>query len=318
MQNKLDSMKGFNTERPFRCLTLAYLFLIFGLPAAILVLPFLFTAAWWIKPLACACLPFLYFLLVGLVAGLLSLPHQRAIVPGKFPRRFTHRVYFHRRAYGLCWTTIYYCLPTYYLFLSFNFLKRILFRLFGYRGHMEFTTYPDTWIRDLPLLELGQGVYISNKATMGTNIALANGSILVDKIVLDDGVLIGHLTMLAPGVTLKRKVEIGVGCSIGIKVQIGERSKVGPTCGIDHGSVIGRNVKIGPASYLGKQVIIGDNIIIPPGTIVPAKSHLMTQADVELLCNTAKRVSPRAHPLLAESFGSAVDLPAGGLLTEAL
>ena len=34
---------------------------------------------------------------------------------------------------------------------------RDVFRIFGYRGSMDFTIYPDTWIRDLPLLDFGEG-----------------------------------------------------------------------------------------------------------------------------------------------------------------
>jgi hypothetical protein len=49
------------------------------------------------------------------------------------------------------------------------------FRLFGYRGSMKFTVYPDTWIRDLPLLMFGEGAYVSNRATLRTNIVLSNG-----------------------------------------------------------------------------------------------------------------------------------------------
>jgi hypothetical protein len=41
--------------------------------------------------------------------------------------------------------------------------------------HMTFTVYPDSWIRDLPLLPFGQGEYVANPSTIGTNIVLNKG-----------------------------------------------------------------------------------------------------------------------------------------------
>jgi hypothetical protein len=68
--------------------------------------------------------------------------------------------------YGLCWTSLYYCKPVYHFCLCVPWLKALVFRLFGYRGDLNFTVYPDTWIRDLPLLDFGKGAYISNRATL--------------------------------------------------------------------------------------------------------------------------------------------------------
>ena len=91
----------------------------------------------------------LYPLAYLLTCGLLSRPFWSAIKPGRFPRSLSHPVYFGRRLYGLCWTAVYYS-PFYWLYLSVPTLKWLTFRLFGYRGQMDFTLYPDTWIRDLP------------------------------------------------------------------------------------------------------------------------------------------------------------------------
>jgi hypothetical protein len=126
--------------------------------------------------------PILVSVIFATTAGICSLPFQRYIIPGKFRRNLNDTVYFGRRAYGLCWTALYYCTPVYFLCLSFAPLKWLTFRLFGYRGSMNFVIYPDTWIRDLPLLNFGDCAYLSNKATVGTNIALSNGLILVGPI----------------------------------------------------------------------------------------------------------------------------------------
>ena len=83
-------------------------------------------------------------------------------MPGSFPRDLRAPLYRGRRLYGLCWTAVYYFTPVYWLFLTVPLLRRALFRLFGYRGQMDFTVYPDTWIRDLPLLEFGRGAYVGS------------------------------------------------------------------------------------------------------------------------------------------------------------
>src|SRR5690606_32657555 len=101
-----------------------------------------------------------------LISGLLSCPFQSAIIPGRFPRDLGESIYARRRLYGLCWTLVYYCKPVYAGWLAVPALKRLLFRLFGYRGPTDFTVYPDTWIRDLPLLHFGSGVYVANRATL--------------------------------------------------------------------------------------------------------------------------------------------------------
>ncbi len=102
------------------------------------------------------------------------------------------------------------------------------FRLFGYRGQMDFTVYPDTWIRDLPLLKFGKAAYLANRSTIGTNMALSNGKILVDTIEVGENATVGHLTMLAPGVSVGANSEVGAGCEIGIRVRIGSESLIQP------------------------------------------------------------------------------------------
>ena len=74
----------------------------------------------------------------------------------------------------MCWTSLYYCAPAYYLCLSLRPLKALAFRLLGHRGSLDFKVDPDTWIRDLPLRDLGPGAYVSNRATLGTNMVLSN------------------------------------------------------------------------------------------------------------------------------------------------
>ncbi len=239
----------------FRWLSAAYLLTIFGLPSAgAFLLARNFTGAIFAVP----------GWAVGfvLVAGVLSVPHQFAVRPGKFRCDVRTRMYFHRRMYGLCWTAVYYNKPVYFLCLSIPLLKRIVFRLFGYRGSMNFTIYPDTWIRDLPVLRFGEGAYISNRATLGTNIILKNGFILVGPITLGEKALVGHLAMIGPGVEVENNAEIGVGSVVGINATVEESAFIGPRSNIGHGARIGRRASIGHSSVIDSGAQVGDGVTL--------------------------------------------------------
>ena len=184
--------------------------------------------------------------------------------------------YFHRRLHGLCWTTVYYNKPAYFVCLSIPLLKRMTFRLFGYRGSMNFTVYPDTWIRDLPLLEFEDGVYVSNRATLGTNIVLSNGHLLVDRIKLRQNVLIGHLAILGPGVLADVGAEVGIGSVIGIRSTIGPGSFIGGHSDIDNVVRVGRDVVVGPKSYVGPGAVLPDGLNLPRGSVVAPRTRPST------------------------------------------
>ena len=138
-----------------------YLVAIFGLPAGLLTAGFLVVAPLGsvaVLPLAVAA-PLLGALLFVVVAGLLSRPHQH-VDPGPADSRAISRTRPTARgastgSAGPPSTTR---RPIYFVALSHPVAQAALtFRLFGYRGQMDFTVYPDTWIRDLPLLDFGQG-----------------------------------------------------------------------------------------------------------------------------------------------------------------
>jgi acetyltransferase-like isoleucine patch superfamily enzyme len=252
--------------------------LVFGLP---LVAAAGVVRAVPLEPWGLLLAPPTYGVAFVLAAGLLSLPWQSSVVPGRFPRDLGDRLYRGRRLYGLCWTAVYYFTPLYYVCLSVPLLKRLLFRLFGYRGSMDFTVYPDTWIRDLPLLSFGPRAYVSNKATLGTNVCLNDGTILVDRIELGAGAMVGHLSMLAPGVVMEDGSEIGIGTAIGVKARLGPRVSVGGICTVSHLSVLEAGVSTGTAVDIGAAVRIGPKIHVRPGAFVPNRSRWATQADAD-------------------------------------
>lgn len=194
-------------------LSLMYLIVIFGLPLVVCsdLWHVAATRDW--QSVALLGCPFLYAVLFALFAGLLSIPHQKGIIPGKFPRNVGHPIYFHRRLYGVCWTALFYFKPVYFLILTIDPLRSCVFRLFGYRGCLDFTIYPDTWVRDLPLLNFGNRAYIANRSTLGSNICLQSGEILVGGISIGDRSVVGHLGVIGLGSTMEADSELGVGAT---------------------------------------------------------------------------------------------------------
>lgn len=225
--------------------------------------------------------PVLYALGFVLVAGVASRPFHRWIVPGSYPRDLRLPAYRGRRFYGLCFTAVFYFTPIYWMFLTVPPLKALLFRLFGYRGQMKFTVYPDTWIRDLPILDFGEGAYVANKATLGTNVCLNDGTILVDRITLGKQAMVGHLSMLAPGVVMEERAEIGIGTAIGMKARLGPRVSVGGICTVSHLTQLEEGVSTGTAVDIGAGVRLGAGIHIRPGAFVPNRTRWKTQADAD-------------------------------------
>jgi carbonic anhydrase/acetyltransferase-like protein (isoleucine patch superfamily) len=225
--------------------------------------------------------PILFALGFPTIAGLISRAGRKGIRGGKFPREAMHPVYLLRRIYGAAWTQVYYFKPLYAVILGVPFFKKYVLRLFGYKNSIDFVVYPDTWIRDLPLLHVGAGSYLSNRSTIGTNICLADGTIYVAPVKIGEKSLVGHLAMLAPGAILGVETEVGVGCAIGIKVRLRDKVSVKPSSSINHGAVLGTGVDVGAMSFLGLRCEISDGIKIPSGSNIPAGAVIQTQADVE-------------------------------------
>ena len=235
----------------------------------------------WVTAVLVLTAPLTFSAMVVLIAGTLSLPCQPAVVRSKYPHDLRYPLYAMRRLYGIALCSVIYFRPVFHLVLLVRPLKALMFRLFGYRGSLDFTVYPDTWIRDLPLLDFGKGVYVANRVTLGSNIVLRSGEIYVDRIVIGQNTTVGHLTLLGPGCRFGKDTEIGVACDLGMGITIGGRTTVGPTSGIDHGCAIGNDVRIGTRSHIGTNCRIGDGVRLPPGSIVPKRSVITCQQDVE-------------------------------------
>jgi carbonic anhydrase/acetyltransferase-like protein (isoleucine patch superfamily) len=216
-----------------------------------------------------------------LLSGLASRPAQKKIIRGRFPRQPFHPVYFWRRIYGCCWTLVYYFKPLYFVFLTIPLLKKALLRLFGYKGTLNFVIYPDTWVRDLPLLSFGEGAYCSNRSTIGSNMCLQDGTILVDRVSMGAKSILGHLSMIAPGVRLEDNVELGVGVALGVRCRMKKSVRIGSGSSLNHGTLFGERSEIGGHSHVGLRAEIGDDLKIPAGANIPAGAIIRTYDDVE-------------------------------------
>jgi hypothetical protein len=194
------------------------------------------------------------------VACVLSLPHQRFVVAGRMPVDLAVPAYFHRRLYGLCWTAVFYSGPIYLAVLAVPWLKRGVFSGFGYRGALDFTAYPDTWIRDLPLLQLGMGCYLANKATIGTNMIFFRQGrkwIEVGPVTIGRAAMIGHMALVGPGCRIGDGATIGVVAAVGRRSVIGAAAIVGDGASVDHGGELAVGAVVRARCYVARGRHVG-------------------------------------------------------------
>lgn len=286
-----------------RRLVSLYTIVILVLPIGLAGLPILYCENLLLRVVALFCAPLVFAFSFLLTCGLLSRPHRWAIREGRFVRSLDDPVYGRRRLHAMCWTSVYYS-PLYSLYLSVGWLRTLLFRLFGYSGSLQFTVYPDTWIRDLPLLKVGAGAYLSNKATIGTNLALRDGRILVEGITIGRGAMVGHLTMVAAGSRLAESAEVSHGTACGARVTVGKSCLIQPCSTIDHMADIGDGCAVGTISYIGVAAKIGPGLKIPPGAAIPRRAKLLTQNDVDDYISSETRDLQRLRRQLAEQLAA--------------
>ncbi len=158
---------------------------------------------------------------------------------------------------------------------------RVMFRLFGFSGSIDITVFPDTWLRDLPLLNIGHGAYLANRATLGTNMCLNDGSIIVGPITIGERAIVGHLSVIGLGSKLGEGSELGVGAATGIRITVGSNVNIRPRCNLNHGCQIESNAIIGSASLIGLKSKIGAGIEIRAGACIPPGVVINTQEEAD-------------------------------------
>ncbi len=197
------------------------------------------------------------------------------IAPGKFERLNDNPDYVSRLRYTEVLREYVYDPALMNLILTDPALKMSFFRCFGYKGQMEFTIYPNAWIRDLPLLDIGKGAYLGDGIVLGTNqVSIDQKFINVNTIkigantIFDQRGAVGYETEIGSNCSLRFDVAIGIKCTIGDNTSVGEKSFIG------HGTKIGSQVVVGQGCSIGNMCIIDDDITLDLATTLPAFSHV--------------------------------------------
>jgi len=164
--------------------------------------------------------------------------------------------------------------------LSCTLLKEAFFRIFGYKGALDFTIYPNCWLRDLPLLDIGSNTYLADGILLGTN------QVSVDQKVLKVGAIkIGERCVFDQDCKLGYNAKIGNDCvigiqsSIGLRCRMGDNVKLGEATTIRHGVTIGRDVIVGSETQIGNFSVIEEGVELPEFSRIPSFS-LVTKSGV--------------------------------------
>jgi hypothetical protein len=86
------------------------------------------------------------------------------------------------------------------IILSTPSFEELFFRTFRYKYNLDFTIYPNCWIRDLPLPDIGEKCYLADGILLGTNRVSINQKILrVDHIKIGDHTIFDQQCALGLG-----------------------------------------------------------------------------------------------------------------------
>lgn len=148
-------------------------------------------------------------------------------------------------------------------------LKESFFRTFGYAGNLDFTIYPNAWLRDLPLVTIGKRAYLGDHILLGTN------SVSIDQ----QYVRVGEIK-IGEGVVMDQQCAIGLGTSIGnfshfaFRTAVGLKSRIGEHVHVGVGTMIGNKVTIGDGVKMGQMCVAHDFVLIESGAHVADSVHI--------------------------------------------
>lgn len=220
---------------------------------------------------------------------------------GKFVRDSNDQDYNDRIVYTKVLRTFLYNPAVLNVVFGEQELKEKFFRAFGYMGKVNFTIYPKCWLRDLPLLDIGDNVYLGDNILLGTNQVspdqkdLVVGKIQIgDNCIFNQGCTVGGKTSIGNDCIVGFESAIGFGNSIGMNTKIGERVTIG------HCNKIGSNVSIGYMCKIGRFCIIEDGVKIEEMTNIPSYS-LVTKKGI-----FSRRKKPTNIKIISEIQRNAV------------
>ena len=152
-------------------------------------------------------------------------------------------------------------------------LKEKFFRAFGYKGKVNFTIYPKCWLRDLPLLDIGDNVYLGDNILLGTNqVTPDQKSLVVGKIKIGDNCIFNQGCTVGGKTTMGNDCIIGFETAIGFGNRIGDNANIGERVTIGHCNKIGSDVTIGYMCKIGRFCIIEDGVQIEEMAEIPSYS----------------------------------------------
>lgn len=204
--------------------------------------------------------------------------HQDAIAairPGRVRRDPQDRTYAARLRYTRALRRYVYNPALLDAVLSVPWLKELFLRSFGYRGSTDFTIYPDCWIRDLPLLDIGERAYLADGIVLGSNqVSLDQEWLQVDRITIGARTVFDQQCMVGYGTSIGENCVLSIRVAIGMNVRLGRGTKVGPTSNIGHQCRLGDGVTVGNAVFVGHFSRVDDGVEIPDYARIPQFSHV--------------------------------------------
>lgn len=198
-----------------------------------------------------------------------------AIRRGKFVRDPDDPAYAPRLVYTRHLRRFVYDPAAMNLILSSPALKERFFRTFGYRGALDFTIYPNAWLRDLPLLDIGSGAYLADGIVLGTNqVATDQRTLRVEPIRIGARTIFDQQCMVGLGTTIGADCVIGVGTHIGLRTRLGDGVSIAGACKIAHFASIGDGAVLGYDVILAPGAVVDPGVAVPDFARIPAKAHV--------------------------------------------
>ena len=160
-------------------------------------------------------------------------------------------------------------------------LKARFFRLFGYQGNLEFTIYPDCWIRDLTLLDIGRNVYLGDGICLGTNrISPDQSKITVGPITIGADSIFDQRCALGPGTRVGRGCQFGFDAVVSTRCKIGDEVQLSDRVSVSHCVKIGDGVTISTGAIVGQFAQIEAGCTIADFAMIPAFSKVFRDGRV--------------------------------------
>lgn len=204
------------------------------------------------------------------------------IKSGRFDRDANCNDYADRKIYTKYLRMFVYDPSTMNLIWSDHDLKVLFLETFGYKGSVDFTIYPDAWLRDLPLLNIGKGTYLGDGILLGTNqVSPDQKTLQVGQITIGEYCVFNQRCMIGYDTTIGDNSKFGIETGIGIKCKISDDCQLGDRVSVGHFTRVGSNVTLGNHCKVGNFCIIDEGVVVDEYTEIPSFSHVTKHGIVQ-------------------------------------